>query len=432
MFKRICRINAVGLIIAILVSEPARAQDPLAGLTGLTLDAALGKIADRVDSSIEKAGTVANGVVIRAGSEVWAEIENLRTAAKDVLDKAVKDLNSTLTQQLAQVSSDANALERRTAQDAQRVVMLAQGVANTIPFSKTQPQVTSLGPNYAIFDPSAPQTEILLTVNGNFFDSALSGFAPSLNIGNDASLISPIEVTTTHMMFRIPSRLFAPSARNPFPLVKLPITVPYKQRGLIFSSRKEAHFTAALIGLPLSPGRITVTTTTSSDVVHRDAISTPQDNIQSDRDDHDEDRCGPNESRTIDPSSVAIHLDHIEGSTWTQHPVRLNNPSVCWHFRTEHHGLGTSDKLWFHFTYFVTYSTPQVVNNTQTFDLKWGDSKVINAPAGQVNITFNGFDGSSQQFVASNHDNRYLDISAEGGGFRIAARPLEGILPVAP
>jgi hypothetical protein len=244
------RVSFALVLVVSLVFEPlARAQDPLAGLTGLTLDAALNSIADRVDSSIEKAGTVANGVVIRAGSEVWAEIQNLRTAANDVLNKAVKDLNATLTQQLAQVSSDANALERKTAQDAQRVVTLAQGVANTIPFSKTQPQVTSLSPSYAVFDPTAPQGTLLLTIQGNFFDSALSGFAPSLPLGDNKPPLSPIEVTTTHMIFSIPASLFAASPGHAFPLVKLQITVPYKQRGFIFSSRKEAHFTAALIGL---------------------------------------------------------------------------------------------------------------------------------------------------------------------------------------
>jgi len=132
------------------------------------------------------------------------------------------------------------------------------------------------------------------------------------------------------------------------PLIKLPITVPFNERQFIFfNSRKEAHFTAALVGLPLSPGQITVATTSSVDTTQRDFVSTRQDNIQSDRDDHDEDRCGPNETHIIDPSSVNLIFDHIEGSTWTAHPVRLNNPSVCWHFRTEHHGIGTSDKLFF-------------------------------------------------------------------------------------
>jgi hypothetical protein len=413
-----------------LLANPTYAQDPLAGLAGLTLDAALNKIADRVDSSIEKAGTVANGVVIRAGSEVWAEIENMRNASKDVLNTAVKDLNSTVTAQLAQVSSDASALESKTAQDAATVLRLAQGVTNTIPFSKTQPQLTSLGPSYAVFDPSAPQASLLLTIHGNFFDSALDGYSPFLMTG-DNKRMDPIEVTTSHIIFSIPTSLFALLPGRPLLLVKFSLTVPYRETSwLFFHSREEARFIAALIGLPLSPGQISITTTSSSDSAQRDAVSTPQDNIQSDRDDHDEDRCGPNETHTIDPSSVAMHLDHVEGSTWTQHPVRLNNPSVCWHFRTEHHGIGTSDKLWFHFTYFVTYTVPKVETNTQTFNLKWGDSRVVNAPAGRVTITFTGFDGSTAQYQAGNHDNRFIDISAEGGGFRIAARPLDGILPL--
>ena len=428
--KRALRCLACTISLLWLTPSPLCAQDPLAGLAGVTLDVALNKIADRVDTSIEKAGTVANGVVIRAGSEVWAEIENMRNASKDVLNTAVKDLNSTVTAQLTQISSDANALESKTAQDAATLLKLAQGVTNTIPFSKTQPQLTSLGPSYAVFDPSVPQDSLNLTIHGNFFDSALQGYAPFLMTG-DNKRIDPVEVTTSHFIFEIPTSLFSLAPGRPLPLVKFSLVVPYRETSwLVLHSRKEARFVAALIGLPISPGQISVTTTSSSDSAQRDAVSTPQDNIQSDRDDHDEVRCGPNETHIIDPSSVAMHVDHAEGNTWTEHQVRLNNPSVCWHFRTEHHGIGTSDKVWFHFTYFVTYTVPKEATNTQTFNLKWGDSRVVSSPAGRVTITFTGFDGSTAQYLAGNHSNRFIDISAEGGGFRIAARPLDGILPL--
>ena len=419
------------LCILLIAPQQARAQDPLtlAGLGGLTLNEALNSIADRVDSSIEKAGTVANGVVIRAGSEVSAEIDNLRAAANDVLGTSVKDLDSAIRDQLGEVVSDANLLESRTASDAQKLLQLAQGVTNTIPFSKTQPQVTSLSPNYAVFDPGDPQAFVQLVVRGNFFDSALPGMAPSIIVNNKP--LELIEVTTTHFIFNVPTSLFSLNASKPRPLVKLPITVPFNEKFLVFfNSRREAHFTAALLALPPSPGTITVKTTSSTDSTQRDFVSTHQDNIQSDRDDHDEIRCGPNETHTIDPASINLIFDHIEGSTWTAHPVRLNNPSVCWHFRTEHHGIGTSDKLFFHFTYFVSFSLPRSSTATQTFSLKWGDSRVVDAPVGQFTITFNGFDGSTQQFRASNHDNRFIDISPEGGGVRIAARPLDGILPL--
>jgi hypothetical protein len=415
--------------MTIVFAQNSFAQDPLAGLGALTLAAALNKIGDRVDSSIEKAGTVANGVVIRAGGEVWAEIDNMRNAAKDVLDKLVKDLDATMTKQLAQISSDANALERKTAQDAERVLSLAQATANIIPFSRTQPQVTFISPGYGVYNPDAPQETILLTLRGNFFDSSRPGMAPFATVAGGQ--VNPVEVTTEHIMFSIPTRILAPTQELAVPLVKIPITIPYKEtKLLVFNSRQEAKFTAALVGLPPSPGVISITITTDLDVPARDQRTTTQDNIQSDKDDHDEIRCGPNESKTIDPASVRMVLDHVEGNSWTANPVRLNNPSVCWHFRTEHHGLGTSDKLWFHFTYSVTYTVHTSTSSTQALTLKWGDSKVFNAPAGHYKITYKSFDGSTQEFLASNHDNRFIDISDEGGGVRIAARPLEGILPL--
>lgn len=412
------------MLTVLAVALRSGAQIP-AAVTGLTVDAALNKAADRVDSSVQKAGAVANGVVIRAGSEVNAEIGNFRAAYKDVLDKTVSSLNATATAQLSQIFSHADALERQTAADAKTVVELAQQTANVIPFAKTKPQVTFIDPTYEVYAPGRTD-DIPLTVQGNFVDVADKDYAPWVEVSGKH--INPVHATTQHLLFMVPRSVLAP-AGHATAFVKLPIVIPYKE-GLIFKSRRESRFSALLIGLPESPGQIALEIRTTVPTSRTDHVRTPQDNLQSDRDDHEEVRCGPNETDSINPNSVRVVFEHTEGSSWTYHPVRLNNPSVCFWFRTEHHGMGTSDKLWWHYEYDVTRNTTTTTTATQTVSLKWGESQVFLVTAGNFTLRFDAFDGAHQAYLAENHNNRYIDISTEGGGIRIAVRPVSGILPM--
>ena len=421
---RLCKINSFLLFAIFCLVSSSWAQIPAAA-TGLTVDAALNVAADRVDSSVQKAGAVANGVVIRAGSEVNAEIGNFRAAYKDMLDKTVSSLNSTATAQLSQIFSDANSLERQTAADATRVVQLGQQVANTFPIANKKPQITLIDPTYEVYAP-ARTDDIPLTVEGNFVDAADKNYTPWIEVG--AKHISPVHITTQHLLFMIPRGVLAPNG-HPTSFVKLPIVIPYKE-GLLFKSRRESKFFALIVGLPESPGKISLEIRTTVSTSRTDHIRAPQDNMQSDRDDHEEVRCGPNESDPINPNSAKVVFEHTEGSSWTYHPVRLNNPSVCFWFRTEHHGIGTSDKLWWHYEYDVTRADTLKNTSTQTISLKWGESQVFLVTAGNFTVRFDSFDGSHQEYLAQNHNNRYIDISTEGAGLRLAVRPVTGILPL--
>lgn len=92
--------------------------------------------------------------------------------------------------------------------------------------------------------------------------------------------------------------------------------------------------------------------------------------------------------------------------------------------------MGTSDKLWWHFEYDVTRTGTTTTTATEPVTLKWGESQVFLVSAGSFTLRFDAFDGTEQAYLAENHNNRYIDISTEGGGVRIAARPVFGILPI--
>src|SRR5262249_30078124 len=149
-----------------------------------------------VDVSVEKAGAVANGVLIRAGSEVNAQIDNLRVVYADMLEKTVNTLLPAIQNQLAQVASDAAALENKTAADAARIATLAQQVANTFPLANKRPQVAQVEPSYEVYSADPAAAPIQITVDGNFVDAADDGFTPTLKVGDQT--VQPIHLTTQH------------------------------------------------------------------------------------------------------------------------------------------------------------------------------------------------------------------------------------------
>jgi hypothetical protein len=424
--SRIFRFTVVVVAVLTLSAQPQAQVPALGELAALPLAAALNKIADRVDVSVEKAGTVANGVLIRAGSEVNAQIDNLRVAYADMLNQTVQTLLPAVQNQIAQVASDAAALENKTAADAARIATLAQQTANILPLSNKRPQVARVEPSYEVYssDPAAPPIQI--TVDGNFVDAADVGFTPTVRV--DDQVVQPIHLTTQHLMFAVPRSVLRIAQNKATSYVRLQLVTPYKERSLLRTHRREATFRLLLNGIPASPGKVTVDTRVPFTTTTRRHVGTPQYNLQSDRDDHVQEICGPNETGTIDPNSVRLAFEHIEGTTWTQRPTRVNNPSVCYWFRTEHHGLGTSDKLWWHYEYDVIDTVTGINQNTQALNLGWGDSQVIPVSAGQFTVTFDGFDGSHQQFSAANHDNRFIVVATEGNALRISARPVTGIL----
>jgi hypothetical protein len=385
----------------------------------------LNTLEDKVRSLMDHAGAVANTIVIRAGSEVDAEINNFKNAYEDMLNKTIKELNKTMTAQLAQVNSDVTALENKTAQDAERLAVLATQGANILPLANKIPQLTFIDPSYEVAPAAGTTDTFTIFLRGNFVQAASPGFEPHVTVNGNS--ISPSMLTTQKLAFVIPRSILSPSG-HATSFVEIPIVVPYKTGFL--GKKKDATFKAYIVGLPPSPGKLTLFNTVETSTPNRSQVRTTQDNMQSDRDDHEEVRCGPNESRTINPNSVRVVFERTEGDSWSYHPVRVNNPSVCFWFRTEHHGVGTSDKLWWHYEYEVTFTDTGTRTDQQDVPLKWGDSRSFPFPAGQFKLVFDGFDGTHQEFLQANHNNRYIDVSNEGGGLVIAARPVVGILPI--
>jgi hypothetical protein len=314
--------------------------------------------------------------------------------------------------------------------------MVTQG-ALIVPFSNKQPQVTRWSPEFEVASALGPQfgPTFSLRFDGVFAQAAEPGLTPSLEVGN--TKLSAAANNTQTLSFNVPRSVLEIASGKRVSYAKLTLVVPYTKKkgplGLFGTKRFEARFNLGIIGLPRLPGKIVLRTTNSVTSTSHPSVRTPQDNVQSDRDDHVEVHCGPNESRSIDTASIQFVVERSEGSTWTHHPERRNNPSPCEWIRTEHHGIGTSDKVWFHFEYTVSVDSTESRTNEIPIDgLTWGDSRVIplNGAKNYV-VIFDAFDGSHHEYASQTQDDRFIVVAPDGTGVRITVRPVAGILAVA-
>ena len=434
-------------------------------VTAGTIRAVVNSLADRLDSSIERGATNIDRVRIQAGGEVWAAVNNFKIAYADMLDKTLNQVDDKVKDNLARLRSAVDAIERNAASDAAEIARLATQGLLIVPFSNKQSQVTRWSPAYEVSETrlaalgnmaasiaavresladlvaSADDGEatrsplasaqaddlITLTLQGVFPASMDPGFKPTIRLAGGGQPIEPVHVTTQDIIFQLPRSVISAAGGRKF--AKIPVSIPYKRSRLIFGSKRvEAEFTIGIIGLPASPGRIVVRNSTPITVPDRRHVVTVQYNQQSDRDDHDLNHCGPVEDPwIIVANTVRFVVDRAEGSTHTEAPVRVNNPSVCWHVRTEHHAIGTSDKLWWHFEYDVTSSHTDTNTTAAEVVLRWGDSRTFDVTPNNWRVVFDSFDGSHTELAAPEHGNRYLDIDLQGNKLRILARAVDAI-----
>lgn len=438
------RLRSVSLIILLLLPFRATPAQGLEAFAGISLGVVFNGLADRIDSSIQRAGAVADGVLIRAGSEANAAINNMRVAYADALNQTVDRLDQLGRTQLARIAAVADALERRTSEDMRFLAQMVTQGALILPFSNRFPQVTRWSPEFEVTPLSAgaaPQPQFGpmfdLRIDGVFPQSAGPGLAPTLEVKGNR--LSASTNSTQSLVFNVPRTLLTAAANQRVAYSKVTLVVPFTERrgpvGLFGARRREARFNFGIVGLPASPGRVLVRLTKNVTVTDRIAVSTPQDNQQSDRDDKVEVHCGPNEApnRIIDPNTVRFVVDRSEGRTWTHRLERRNNPSVCEWIRTEHHGLGTSDKVWFHFEYKVSVDRQESrTTEVRLDDLVWGDSRLVPLDgASSYVVIFEGFDGSHHEYASQTQGDRFIVVAPDGVGVRISARPVTEILAVA-
>ena len=209
------------------------------------------------------------------------------------------------------------------------------------------------------------------------------------------------------------------------------IKVPYRVSEVLGLIHKEeiATFNVIFIVLPTAPGTYDLQTSKSGTVPQQ--VGDSCGNLVWDSSDDDQDMvqgCNMTADWQCLRETVSYHFTREEGnpgSDWFDLGNASTSTFVGWHFKTEHHGLGTSGKLTVTLNYQKTRNVPQTqTTDTGDLALAWGDSKILTFdPAASWKITFHQFDGVTKEYASTDETNPYIKIAAIGNQISIKALP---------
>ena len=377
----------------------------------------INQVFDRADQLVKQAQE--SGLILEVNGA--SQVLNLITHAKEAYESELKNTSQTLTSQQQQLISGLNGmLENVQNHILKDLTANIQRTANTIPFSKTFPQLSIY--DGTIISPY-PTNNIMVKLDGNFFDLGNKDFDAILKLGNN--IYKNTTKTTQEITFQISKTEFASSPNqvlyNPFS-----IDIPYKKSSFLFFKKKDiATFILKFVVLPKNAGTYELVTTKMANVEKRENVVCGGLIWDSGTNDDESTKgCNMSDGWSCDRNSVTYTHSRWEGS-----PRDLGNQStptfVGWKFRTERIHIGTSGKITIdlHYTRYKTVTEPQTISSGIT-NLSWGDTKALTIdPTATWKIIYHEFDGKTIEFVASDETNTYLKIKTIGNQIQVKTMP---------
>lgn len=253
--RRVLRFAALMALVAVTMCLAGAGCNPVESL-GDVLDKELAS----VQGVVASAGQEGRGTVAEAGMEAANTIQRFKSAYDDSLNKSVDKLDQKGTGKLQEITALVATPQPCTDAEIKNAGIEAQTIANTLPGSKTVPQLKRYSPMF-VATGAGLASEIEIKVDGNFPSAVNADFKPSLSInGHDYENSGN---STFSLQFLVPTSVMAQSADNQIRMTRAELKVPFRSSmflGLI--KTKEVGSFMLLIGaLPQSPGKMVVTVT---------------------------------------------------------------------------------------------------------------------------------------------------------------------------
>jgi hypothetical protein len=388
----------------------------------VTLGVLLNQLFDRVSQVIQQFQNAGLILEVNGGAQIQNLIDQAREALKDTLDTAASDLSSQQQQLVSGISGLIDDLQNKIIDD---ITAKTQLIANTLPFASNFPQVGSFTGNVLAQHVGGTLT---FTVNGNFVDIGEDGYDAELMV-NGATVINAAKTTLT-ISFQIDRNAFVFSDSQ-IKYVPFTVSIPYKVSELlgIIHKKEMATFIFIFIVLPTAPGYIILQTTQLVEV--RQQIQDTCNGLVWDSSDDDVDLvqgCNMSDNWQCMRETVTYSFTRREGdsgSDWFDLGNASTSTFAGWHFKTEHHGLGTSGKLTVNLSYSKYKNVQQEqTTNSDNMPINWGDSKVLTvSPTASWKLIFHQFDGTVKEYAASDSSNPYMTIATAGNEISIKVIP---------
>jgi hypothetical protein len=394
-----------------LLCTTAKAQLGL-GAFAVGLNAA----GDRASQLIQQFQNTGLVLEVNAASQVMAVIATAKVAYENELKSTAQTMSAQQQQFISGLDGTLDNIENHILKD---FTSNLQQIANTIPFSKTLPQLTSYGGN--IVAPGA--SAVVLTLNGNFYDLANHGYNATAKIGDKTF---PNDTKTTNSLtFMIPKDLLKTAIENQAQYNQVAISIPYREGGfLFFKQKKTADFLLNFIILPTVAGSYQLVLTTVVDTTISHPMGCAKNWDSSDDDQDLVQGCNVTPGWYIRPTEVYYTVDWHQGDK-----IDFGNASTAsfagWHLKTEHHRIGTSGKynITIHYTEYQDTKVQRTIAQPLQ-QLAWGASPTLTIdPQANWLLVYHQFDGKTFQFSGSSDANDFFKVSSAGNVIQITTAP---------
>jgi len=326
----------------------------------------------------------------------------------DQLDVAETKLMNDLTTQV-------NYIEKHIVSEMKTLAENGSQIANTLPCSDTSPQMMRFKPAYVASSPN----EVLVTAEGNFFDSSRDGYRPVLWLNGKRH--DPVIKTTRQVSYSVAADEFPHG--DGLKYMKAYLKVPFRERcALFFKCKREASFEFLLTSLPKQAGVLEFTVTKAVDGIERVQREDPQRRHRQESTDDDIPEPIANGRQvcsqatpgwTVEPESVELLVDWSEGD-WLNFGNSSNVANACWNIATKHHGIGTSGKIHWHYRYWERRSAQHDEYDKKAEELGWSSSRAFTVAGGRWTAVWRQFDGKAFDVVGSAFSNPYLQVQTAG------------------
>ena len=388
----------------------------------VTLGALLSGLFDKVQQLIQGFQNAGLVLEVNAGAQIQALIQQAQSALTNALNTAAGDMSAQQQQIVSGIQGLVTDLQNGVTDDLAKV----QTIANILPWANKFPQLAGFTGNIV-----APNIagDIQCSISGNFADIGEDGYDATLNVGG--SIVTNGNKTTNLITFTIPRSSFK-FVDNTVTYLPTTISVPYRVSEVLGLIHKKefATFDIIFIVLPNTPGTYDFQTTKT--VILPQTVSAVCSGLIWDSSDDDDDSikgCNMDGDWQCLRETVTYHFSRQEGNpgdAWFDLGNASTSTFVGWHFKTEHHGMGTSGKLTVDLNYQKTHNISQTqTTDTGTMVFSWGDTKVLTVdPTASWKITYHEFNGVTKEYASSDSSNPYIRIATAGNQISLSVIPL--------
>lgn len=404
-------------------------------ILGTVLDGLMDKINGSIQNAINGVTYSVLTMEVEAGKQVAIAIQNAKEAYADSLNLTVDKVSKAITDKIDQLTNMVQIVEDNNKALLAQAAADAQQLVNTLPFSKQQPQLTTIAPQYVAI--SSQADTVLVKFSGNFPWSADKRYPTSFTMNGQTCPI--FSNTTQALIYTVPVSAFTNTSLNKCAYVMGKLDVKWSN-GWSWPLEKvsTAEYNTGIAVLPLSPGNITAYYSTSGLKRVEKAYSSPTYSFNGNS-------WYPQRWVNIPPFTVppengwkidtsiqprlvmhpGAHGNHTQNIiSFDQNGVQVAVGLQC----DSGHYMGI---ISFHIEFTEYQDQPTSTSRAEPITLKWGDSTMLQPQPGETiwKVHFSCFDGSENDFGPADTGNNYLRLINEGGTLRLIAQPPAQIQP---